>query len=716
MVGLVGAVLALAAGFQALLTYHSQMAQVGELMQAQAGLAADRTRHYMSGIVSGVTPLLDFDQPGIGAEPAAIRSEAHRILRRYESILQLRFTDGDRCRGMIVSRLAPDLDLDCTRDPVEASQHLPSKETFERLRGLGVAFGEVAYPDDSEPQLTVSLASRGKTTGLVEAIVDLKRIHETIRDIRFGETGAAFVVDDRERVIAHRDLPLALKRVQFEDLPKRAVVMQRKAVGQPDWHVYVEQESWEAMRPVYASLLAALAVLAVAAAIAIVASFVLARRLTRPILAVRQGAARIGAGDLEARIAVDTGDEIGLLADDFNQMAARLRELYSTLEQRVVDRTAELAQRRLEADNANAAKTRFLAAASHDVRQPMHAVSLLVGLLQERVREPDSKVLVEKIQGSVQAMETLFSSLLDISKLDAGAITPNLSAFELDPLLRRACSPSLPWAQSKGLELRIVRTRAVVLSDALLVERILSNLVTNAVRYTERGRILVGCRRRGSTLAVLVIDTGVGIGHAHLGQVFDEFYQVPGTERDRSQGLGLGLSIVRRTADLLGHPIVVRSRPGHGSTFGIVLPVAPEAKMRVAEPPTEHPHALDGAFVVVVDDDPESRIPMDLLLKQWGCHVVSAESPDRAIEALRGHLRTPDLIVSDYRLGNGETGLDAIARIRAMAEEDIPALLVTGDVATSEPEGRGITVLHKPVAPARLLAAAGRLLTRDVVQ
>lgn len=472
----------------------------------------------------------------------------------------------------------------------------------------------------------------------------------------------------------------------------------------------MEQRRSEALRPVYLSLAAALGAFAVSILVAIAASFVLARRLATPILALREGAARIGSGDLSARIEADTGDEIALLADDFNRMASRLGESYESLERRVAERTAELAMRRQEADAANAAKTRFLAAASHDLRQPMHAISLLVGLLHDRVRSASERELVEKVQDSVQAMENLFSGLLDISKLDAGAVRPNNVPFEIGAVLRHVALHGAPSARAKGLEFRVVPSRTVVVSDPVLLERILSNLVTNAIRYTDRGKVLVGCRRAGNALRVLVCDTGIGIAPEYRDEIFEEFFQVRHTERDRSQGLGLGLSIVKRTARLLGHELVVRSVPGKGSIFGVVVPRTHPSAGGPSDATGGPTAVLEGIFAVVINDEKESRFAMELLLRQWGCHVVTARSGEEAIELLANHLRTPDLIVSDYRLGGGLSGLSAIRRIREQCEQDVPAIILTGDVSAEDLQTlEGVVVLYKPVNVERLRAAAAEL-------
>jgi CheY-like chemotaxis protein/two-component sensor histidine kinase len=393
--------------------------------------------------------------------------------------------------------------------------------------------------------------------------------------------------------------------------------------------------------------------------------------------------------------------------------AAELEKLNAELTARL----GELGVKKEEAEQANAAKTRFLAAASHDLRQPMHAISLLIGILGERMRDPEVRPLVDKVQMSVHAMENLFSSLLDISKLDAGAVRPEIGEFDVGGVLRLAELNCAPQARERGIELTVMPSTAVVRSDPLLLERIVTNLLANAIRYTEHGRVLAGCRRGKGTLRVLVIDTGIGIHAAHIDDIFEEFFQIANPERDRSKGLGLGLSIVKRSAALLGHPLIVRSEPGKGSVFGVELPLVERARTALppAVQPSEVPAGLQNAFLLVIDDDRESRFAMETLCLQWGCHVVSAESAAEALEKLEHHLRSPDLIVCDYRLRDGQTGWSAVEAVRAQAEEAIPAIIVTGDLASvdsAQLQAGGAALLHKPVNALRLKATAATLLAR----
>ncbi len=350
----------------------------------------------------------------------------------------------------------------------------------------------------------------------------------------------------------------------------------------------------------------------------------------------------------------------------------------------------------------------------------MHTIALLVGLLRERIRFPEVREIVDGIHASVRAMEKLFGGLLDISQLDAGTVRALPRAFAVDELLRLVELCYAPQAAAKGLRLRVPRSRGVLRSDPALLERALGNLVANAIRYTDRGTVLVGCRRRGAGVAIQVWDTGHGIAAQHLDQVFEEFFQLRNPERDRSKGLGLGLAIVKRSVELLGHQLQVKSWPGKGSMFGVVVPFAPEAEAALlpaaaATADTAAGADLAAAFVVVIDDEAQSTAALARLLRGWGAQVIAAESERSALEQLAEHLRGPDLIITDYRLREGRTGLMAIEAIRRAAAETVPAIVVTGDLSVGAslrglPEQ--VQVMHKPIDVQRLRALAGELCAR----
>ncbi|WP_373715110.1 hybrid sensor histidine kinase/response regulator [Roseateles sp.] len=374
--------------------------------------------------------------------------------------------------------------------------------------------------------------------------------------------------------------------------------------------------------------------------------------------------------------------------------------------------------REMEA-RAHAAKTRFLAAASHDLRQPMHSISLLLGVLQSRLQAPEQLALADKIQSSVATMESLFGNLLDISKLDAGAVQARLDDVPLAWLLHRVEQTWAPQAADKGLRLRVRPCRAVVRADAALLERMVGNLVANAIRYTQRGGVLVGCRPRGDRLALEVWDSGPGIEPRHLDAIFEEFFRIEAPGSRAEKGLGLGLSIVQRCAQLSGQQLGVASRVGRGSMFRLVMPRA--AGMQSLPAAFAGPvaaasaaAALRGRFIVVVDDEALNAQALVDALQACEAHVVAAASCDEALSSLQAHLRVPDLIVTDYQLEDGRDGLEVVQRLREHYDEAIAALVVTANTdARLAPLAAGLQagLLHKPIGLQRLLAAMASALS-----
>jgi two-component system, sensor histidine kinase len=377
---------------------------------------------------------------------------------------------------------------------------------------------------------------------------------------------------------------------------------------------------------------------------------------------------------------------------------------------------AEAERAREEAEIANRAKSQFLAAASHDLRQPLQALTLFTEALNERIYYPEVRNIVNNINSSVEALQALFNELLDISRLDAGVVVPHLVDFPVNQLLDRLRTDYTPQATERDLRLSIVSSKAVLHSDPTLLERVLRNFVMNAIRYTERGAIVVGCRyQRDGAVRIEVRDTGIGIAPEEHKRIFDEFYQLGNPERDRRKGLGLGLAIAKGIEKLLGCTIEVKSALGVGSVFSVIVPRGTSVP-GAAPAPRSHANlksSLRGSVIAVMDDERPLREGMQLLLSDWGCQVVAAASPDEVIAALRGLDQTPDLIVADYRLRAGVNGIEAVRRIGSAFGRDIPAVLVTGDTAADrlrEARESGFILLHKPVVASQLSEALSRAL------
>jgi len=395
---------------------------------------------------------------------------------------------------------------------------------------------------------------------------------------------------------------------------------------------------------------------------------------------------------------------------------ARLRNLDLLHE---LERQRELAeQARRAAEAANREKSRFLAAASHDLRQPVHALGLLASAAERAATDAERQRIVAQMATSIGSLSALFDALLEASRLDAGILQPELTPVGLAPLLAKLVTELEPEARQKGLSLRARVRNVTVLTDAMLCERLVRNLLANALAYTERGGVLVAVRLREGRARVEVWDTGVGIAAAELGAIFEPFYQVGNPERDRRRGVGLGLSIVQGLAALLAHRVEVVSRPGRGSRFSVELPLVAEARVAERSRASTAPAPVDetgllGAIVVVIDDEPEVRTALEVVLRQAGCRVVASESAERAREELARLELQPDAVLSDFRLRGSETGLAAVSRLRGTYGRDLPALLITGDAA-----GTGLTdavrselpTLHKPVRPDALKRALLDLL------
>lgn len=364
-----------------------------------------------------------------------------------------------------------------------------------------------------------------------------------------------------------------------------------------------------------------------------------------------------------------------------------------------------LAKAKERAEESSASKSRFLAAASHDLRQPMQALAMFVEVLAGRDHDPGSREIIEKIHASSKALEVLLNSLLDISKLEADLVVPAFRRFIVSDLTSRLAEEIRPMAERKGIELVHIPSSLRIRSDPGLLDRILRNFLTNAVAYTDKGRILFGCRRRGRELRIEVWDTGSGIPESQKELIFEEFYKIQDQDVNRREGLGLGLAIVERLAKLLDIRIELDSKVGKGAVFGVRVPII-ETKQKDRVTPAADVEALSpGALVVGIDDDPQVRDALNLLLESWGFEAVTAASEQEAVNQLYHAQRSPDLVIADYQLQQGGTGSHAINAIRRRWGPEIPGLLLTG---ATDPEGlakasaSGFPVVQKPILPENL--------------
>lgn len=411
---------------------------------------------------------------------------------------------------------------------------------------------------------------------------------------------------------------------------------------------------------------------------------------------------------------------IFIFGTELNQtITESVRRRYQNIEliDQLTDQTAKAEAARKEADDANRMKTRFLAAASHDLRQPMHALGLFSDSLRRRIHDPEERALADRICQSAESIEQTFDALMDISRLDAGIVQANSEPCSLQSILEHVSRDCADEAQTKGITLDTRPTSLGVLSDAVLLERIIRNLVANAVRYTQRGRVLIACRAQREAVSIEVWDTGIGIAPEKHERIFDEFYQA--ADRDRREGLGLGLAIVKRLTRLLNATLTLRSVPGRGSVFKLRLPRSAPPVAIPTKDPSESRRTLSAvadAVVLVIDDDPQVLDAMGETISSWGMHAVTARSLRQALDRMPECGRYPDAIISDFRLSDRETGIDAVARIRHELGIDVPAMIVTGDTAPKSLrliQDSGLRCLSKPVTADRLLHALGSLIATD---
>jgi signal transduction histidine kinase/DNA-binding NarL/FixJ family response regulator len=723
LMSLVGGALLFSGAIEMYYAYVESTRALIAVQQEKAWSAAAAIEQFVKEIEGQVGWATGYLPAGHGLEGRQL--DFLRLLRQAPAITEVSYIDADGHEQIKVSRLG----MDTLRSGVDFSRNPAFVEARARKRYVGPVY----FRKDSEPYLTLAFPGPGRSSGVTVADINLRFVWDAISRIKVGKAGFAYAVDGSGFLIAHPDTSLVLRKTDLAALAHIAAALRRLSgdtavevptisrdgsgrevltsvapVGSLGWLVFVDLPRSEALQPVYDILLRAGIVLGLGLLLAAAASLWLARRMVVPIRALASGAARVGGGDLDHRIKVDTGDELETLGNEFNRMATQLHESYGSLERKVQERTQQL-------HLTNQAKSRFLAAASHDLRQPLHALNLFIAQLSAEKDQAERDRLVGRMHAAVTAMNELFSALLDISKLDAGVLVPSISEFPVNHLLSRIETTFAVPAREKGLRLRVIASNAWLRSDIILLERILLNLVSNAVRYTDRGGIVIGCRHRGDRLRIDVCDTGIGVPEDQRQSIFREFYRLAGPDGDRRGSLGLGLAIVDRLCGLLDHPLELASTVGRGSRFSVSVPSVP-AQLVHAEAKELPRSMLDGVHhnvVLVIDDDPLVREGMQGLLQSWGYRVAAVDSEHAALSAVAAQGRRPDLIISDYRLAHGKTGFEAIERLLRACGAPVPAFLISGDTAPErlrEASASGYHLLHKPVSPMTLRAMVSQLL------
>jgi len=505
--------------------------------------------------------------------------------------------------------------------------------------------------------------------------------------------------------------PVMATRLGVADVPEQMTSSAPRRVGE----ISVEMSRAGSHAHREALVLAGVGLGMLGILLALVLSVSIGASVTRPVRRLADAMRILSARGSVDLLPEEDGGELRTLARGFNEMAARLQANARDMEVRIERATRALTAQKDAAEQATEAKSRFIAAASHDLRQPLHAIGLFTGTLQRRTRETDLEPVVRDLARAVTAMERLFDGLLDLSRLDAGTVVAELRPFPLERLFAQLHVEFADAAAHKGLRLRMRSVAILVSSDEMLLHRLLSNLIANAVRYTERGTVMVAARRRSAEVRLEVRDSGIGIPLDQQKRIFREFYQVANAQRDRSVGLGLGLAIVSKLAGLLGMQVDVRSSPSRGSVFALSVPIAPPGTKPIAEevmePDREPAIPIQ---VLVVDDDPLVLAGNESLLGELGCTVTAVRDGDAAEEALARMDAERVLLLCDLWLPGDRDGIAIVRRLTSLAMPAVSGILISGDTRPETiraAKDAGLLLLHKPVSPSKLRAIVDHFAT-----
>ncbi|MBW8370927.1 MAG: response regulator [Thiobacillus sp.] len=463
-------------------------------------------------------------------------------------------------------------------------------------------------------------------------------------------------------------------------------------------------------------LLASLGITLLGLALSILLIYQLALSGVQPLLDIIATVKRISSGAFGTHMDVTArSPELRELQAMVNQMSESLRSYQQEMEAKVRTVTAELEYKKKEAEQASLAKSRFLAAASHDLRQPMHAISLYVESLKPQMQGRAAEDTLNKIERSILGTVELFNAILDVTKLDAGVVQPTLAPVRIRKLYLQLADEFSAEADRRGLSLRVRAPDVWIESDAILLERIVRNLLSNALLHTTRGGVLLSARPCQGKLRLQIWDTGSGIAPEHQPRIFEEFYQAETQSPQTRHGLGLGLAIVRRLARLLGYPLQLHSRSGQGTVFSLDVPVLENGPADIDEPDEGSSGTLKG-WAVVVDDDPAVLNALGHLMRQWGMETRLFNSLQQIVHDLQ---TAPDVVLADYQLLNGETGLMVACEVHKRWGAHIPIVLITGDTRTETIQTlrqSGFPILHKPVSANQLRALLSTLLQEPSIR
>ena len=690
------------------------------LQGAEARAAAIRIDEFLSGIRSQVAEVAALPFSAAVLDPAERRREFQRLLKLVTSISEIRQVDDAGRERLKVSRDEP--------DEIESQRAYSRAGLVEEARKAGFALSPTYFKAGSEPYVSMAIRERNAAEVTV-AELNLKFVGDAVARIRVGEQGLVYVIDGAGHLVAHPDLGVVLRKpdisgssllkelraardgrdpggLEIPGLGSSDAIVSTASIPAAKWFVVVEQPRAEVLQPVYRSALRTASLIAAGLLAALWAGYFLARRMARPIIEVQNAARRMGAGDLTTRIDVRTGDEVEELAGEFNRMAERLDEYTGGLERKVDERTAELQDALRLARDAMRARALFLAAASHDLRQPLYAISILADTLALEALSPGARDSLGKQRAAISVLRELFDNLLDLSRFDSGEIRVNPRVVALREVLTPIATEHEVVCRAKGLGWRSEIADVWVNTDPELIRRIAANLLSNAVRYTVKGSVHLVAQSEGSIVRLVVSDTGVGIAPADQAKVFEEFVQLANPSRERDRGVGLGLSIVKKISELLHANLTLRSAVGEGTHVSVEIPLAEAAASRPREEDAPDPSAsaLAGLRVWTVEDDPLVRDALASQFAAWGVdHAFATTRAEvAALRELDGGW--PNAVMLDDMLGQGERGLDIANWLAGeMPRERI--VLVTGNVEPAAVErlaASGFTVLRKPLTSAVL--------------
>jgi signal transduction histidine kinase len=577
--------------------YRESQEQIALVEREAAAVAALKIERFVQDIVTAIKASTKSREVMEGRVSPEYRFELRRLLYLAPAITKAVALDLNGVKQAQVSRagaVSPDARSDFTSSPA-----------FQGALQGKPHYGSVYFVQNSEPYMTIGFPIEqfpGTVIGVIQAEVNLKHVWDVVSHIKAGEAGYAYVVSRSGDLIAHRDLSLVLRRQNLGHLTQvkgafqvasgaprprvtvasnfegKRVISSNAFIPSLQWLVFIERPAEEAYTPLYASILRTSALLLVGFSMAVLASLFVGRRVVRPLEALRRGVERIGEGDLNHRLDLKTGDEIEILADEFNEMAAHLKEAYTGLEHKVAERTQELTIANEKLGEASQLKSQFLANVNHELRTP---VSAIIGYARLVLRETEgqiSRLQRENLQDLLRNAERLLNqidSLLEFSKIEAGKIEIHVEPVGVNEVIQGAISTIEPTLN--GAHVRIIREIGsdlpVLNTDRQKLGQILLNLLDNAVKFTEQGEIRISASQQNGSLKLVVSDTGVGIPRVDLNKIFEEFHRGGSSSSKNYQGTGLGLAIVKKFVNLLGGEINVESELGKGSVFTVTLPL-----------------------------------------------------------------------------------------------------------------------------------------------